>query len=135
MLEQMLHLDGDVVCQPGAAASHGLDPPVRMADAVQNIRVTERDVRHEIGLCELGLERLARQVDAPDVETGACEPRGRRGETERLTPELAGQNQDDAHVACSLFSASVGGGVIRLTTTSVAIDSASAGKIVCHPKR
>ena len=79
----------------------------------------------------VGVERLAREVDAGNVVPGPAEPRGGRGQAERLTPQFVRRDQRDAHDATggadSSTSALVGGGVNRLTTINVAIERASAG--------
>ena len=112
-------------------------------------RQVERD---QVGVVQrIRLERLTREIDQSDLDTGRAEPGRRRGQTERLPSHFVGRDQDggpsravrgwalvthDRVVAIQLTvrnSAVVGGGVARLTMTSVEIESARAGYAVCQP--
>ena len=90
----------------------------------------------EVGVGYPRVERLPREVETGDVHTGAAQPgRGRR-QAEGLAAQLVGGDESDSHGVAgrNSISASVGGGVARLTITRVAMDSESAGYAVCQPK-
>ena len=103
-------------------------------------RVHRKMEGNQIGVERRRTKRLAGQVDRRDVNARLAQPGGWRRQPERLSPELVGGDQGHPHrgvarrprahrvpAYSAATSSSLCAGVARLTTMSVAIDSASAG--------